>query len=154
LKCSDVAGSGIECLRIWETYLFVHTREALDSSMNKHHSKLTGPYAHKNSRVFAEIGLPNLLAVWNKGHQSPGVYRGVLYWKKRAREWPALEASLTAWEDANPSLYEAMPWYEEREAFRAAKARGEAVWPQWWELAAAELGLKSLHNRTKLILMK
>lgn len=83
--------------------------------------------------------------------RAAGKLRGATKWKTLAAKWPAMEASLTAWEDAHPVEYRAMPWYEEREAFRAAKARGEVVWPLWWEIAAAAAELGRLDRVNKIL---
>lgn len=92
----------------------------------------------------AELGLPNLLVRWTATHQKAALkMRGVQRWQKLARDLAQIEEALTAWEAANPAEYAALPWYEDREAYKAAKARGEVEPLTWWMLAGAcnEAGL-------------
>lgn len=97
---------------------------------------------------FAELRLPNLLKRWNfthftaqrgkvYGNYAAGKMRGVQKWRKLAKRLPAIERALHEWEVANPDLYQALPWYEQREDFKEKLAAGEVVWPTWWELAGA-----------------
>lgn len=91
-----------------------------------------------NTRKFAELGLPNVLARHGRTQPRSGLsMRGNQKLKKLAKELPAFEAALSAWEAANPERYRACPWFEAREAFKAQKALGLVVQPLWWELGGA-----------------
>lgn len=107
--------------------------------------------ASRHARMFYELGLPNLLSRYAKGvgsgrgtkphwkpvESSAFKFRGVLYWKTLARNLKKTEQALCIWEDANPQQYRELPWYEAREQYKAAKARGEVRDPTWWEIAGA-----------------
>jgi hypothetical protein len=126
-----------------ETYLDFLMQQSLDNYMNKWHPKLTqSQRGDKNTIRFAELELPNLLKVGGKGAFNEGKFRGHSNWKRLAKKLPLMEQQLCEWEDANPDLYIAQPWYEARELFKAQKARGEVVWPEWYEVAGkvAEAG--------------
>lgn len=48
---------------------------------------------------------------------------------------PEIEEQLSAWEDANPAAYKAMPWFTTREEFKRLKAAGAAPTPTFFEVA-------------------
>ena len=84
---------------------------------------------------FKELRLPNLLKRTGATHGRK--MKGFTKWQKLAEQLPAIEEELCAWEAANPDAYRALPWFEQREAFKQQKSAGEVRWPEWWELAGA-----------------
>lgn len=103
----------------------------------------------KARRQCDALQLPYLWATYNSGysrHKNGTVYpqyslgklAHAARWKKFVEvTLPQLEQQLTEWEAANPEKYEALPWYQAREDYKAAKARGEVKPPVWWEVMGA-----------------